>query len=471
MIQRCFLGGGLALALIVAGCGGDSSASGTAGSGGDGGTGGSGFEPPEFGSWVKYEPEGAVCSDGSQYAFYVEFSETSDNVIVYFMGGGGCWDYESCVSGGARGAANPNGLPDDYANSHAEIAGLTINVNEIYPLMNDDPAVSPMADWNKVFVPYCTGDVYSGSITNTYEDPDGVEPDEEFAHQGHTNVIAMTEMLNEMFDTVPKMFVGGCSAGGVGALVNYYFLRTGIEGVERGYLLDDSGPIFPSAEDTSRSAFLHQEVREVWDAESLIAKAPQPSLLQSDFGALSTVLADEFPDDRLATTMFRLDYNFSLYSYERFWTRENPAEVMPIVPYALDSGLGLDQDVALDRAAVYDLLWDDQALLRAQYDGKSNLGYYMPFYRTTNDSHCVSVPGFEDVSIGEALNLFQNDFGSLAWLGSEIGDMNLRAYVEHLLDDDEPLESFFEEDTEGPFVPCTPDSLDETACETAVGDQ
>lgn len=478
MIQRevlGFLALGCLLALGVTACSSDSGATtgtgGSAGSGGAGGGGGSGFVPPEFGSWVKYEPDGAICSDGSQYAFYVEFSETSDNVVIFFMGGGGCWDYESCVSGGARGAANPNGLPEDYANNHAEIAAQQINVNQVYPLMNDDPAVSPMADWNKVFVPYCTGDVYAGSITNTYDDPDGMEPPAEFAHQGHTNVVKMTEMLNEMFDTVPKMFVGGCSAGGVGAIVNYYFLRTGIEGVQRGYLLDDSGPIFPSVEDTSRSAFLHQEVRDVWDAEALIAKAPQSELLQSDFGALSRVLAEEFPEDRLATTMFRLDYNFSLYSYERFWTREDPETVAPIVPYAFDTGLGLDEDIALDRAAVYDLLWDDQALLREQYDTIDNLAYYLPFYRTTNDSHCVSVPGFEDVSLAEALDLFQNDFGALAWLGSEIGDMNLRDFVEHLLDDDEPLQSYVEEDSEGPYVPCTPDSFDRDGCEAAASGQ
>ena len=466
----------LVLASALVGCGSDSASgtggtAGNAGGGGSAGTaggGGSAFEPPEFGAWVKYEPEGAVCSDGSQYAFYVDFSETSDNVVIFFMGGGGCWDYDSCVSGGARGAANPNGLPDDYANAHTQIAGLDINVNQVYPLMNDDPAVSPMADWNKVFVPYCTGDVYAGSITNTYEDPDGVEPAETFAHQGHTNVVKMTEMLNEMFATVPKMFVGGCSAGGAGAIVNYYFLRTGIEGVERGYLLDDSGPIYPSLEPTSRSTLLHEEVREVWDAASLIAKAPEPELLNDDFGALSRVLADEFPQDRLATTMFRLDYNFSLYSYERFWTRENPEALNPIVPYALDSGVGLDQNVSLDRAAVHQLWWDDISLLQSQYDGKDNLGYYLPFYRTTNSSHCVTVPGFEEVSLVEALNLFQNDFATLAWLGSEIGEMNLRDYVDHMLNDEEPLQSYIEEDGEGPFVPCTPDSFNEAECEAAV---
>jgi hypothetical protein len=38
-----------------------------------GGSGGSGFVPPEYGSWVMFEPEGASCSDGSPYRFWVEF--------------------------------------------------------------------------------------------------------------------------------------------------------------------------------------------------------------------------------------------------------------------------------------------------------------------------------------------------------------------------------------------------------------
>ncbi|MGB5266131.1 MAG: hypothetical protein WBN30_06065, partial [Polyangiales bacterium] len=57
MIKRRILGLSLILGLLAAGCGEDSSSSGTAGTGGTGGAGGSGFEPPEFGAWVKYEPE------------------------------------------------------------------------------------------------------------------------------------------------------------------------------------------------------------------------------------------------------------------------------------------------------------------------------------------------------------------------------------------------------------------------------
>ncbi|MBW2225212.1 MAG: hypothetical protein JRF54_13550 [Deltaproteobacteria bacterium] len=447
MITRWFVGCSLVLGLVAAGCGSDSS-SGTAGTGGSAGTGGTGgapFVPPEFGSWVKYEPEGAICSDGSPYAFYVEFSETSDNIVMYFMGGGGCWDYDSCVGGGARGAANPNGLPDDYANVHIEFelgeTSLPINVNQVYPLLNNDPAVSPMADWNKVFVPYCTGDVYSGSITNTYEDPDGIEPDEVFAHVGHTNVVAMTDMLNDMFGAAPdkKLFVGGCSAGGAGAIINYYFLRTGIDGVQKGYLLNDSGPIYPSQEPASRSF---------------------------DFGALSRVLSDEFPNDRLAATHFRLDYNFSLYSYERFWTLDQD---QMLTPYTGD-GLGLDQDISTHRTGIHTAWWDDTALLRAQYDapGRDNLGYFIPYWRQTNSSHCVTIPGLEE---NPPLLLLDN-FAELAWDGTEIdtddGEMTIHDYAVHLLSD-EPLKSYFEEQGEGPYAPCARGAdFDADACEAAV---
>ncbi len=449
--------------------GGDGGAGGTAG---DGGTGGE-FVPPAVGEWVKYEPPGAVCSDGSPYAFYVEFSESgSDDLVFYFMGGGACWDYESCASAGARGAANPNGLPDNYANEHVRLplggTEIAINVNLVYPLLNGDPAVSPMADWNKVFVPYCTGDVYSGATTTTYVDPSGEEPDKVVNHVGHLNVLAMIDMLNEMFPKVDEMFVGGCSAGGVGAIVNYYFLRTGLNGVERGFLLDDSGPAYPSKEQTSRSLPLYERIRDVWDVDSLLQSAPPfADALTDDFGQLSLVLADEFPEDRLATTYFRLDYNFSLYSYERFYRVEDEG----IVEFEFDGSLGLDEDIATDRTAVHTLWWDDTDLLRAQYDSRDNLAYYLPYYRQTNSSHCVTIPGLEENPPEEILANLEE----LIWAGSEIetddGVVNIHDFAVDLVQSDAPLESYFEEEGEGPFVPCTPGAdFDAAACEAAVND-
>jgi len=90
------------------------------------------------------------------------------------------------------------------------------------------------------------GDTYLGSKVQTYVDPDDVGPDIEFHHMGHQNMSLVIEELNRMFTKVPKMLVGGCSAGGVGSLNNYPFIRNGIEGVEQSYLLADSGPIVPA---------------------------------------------------------------------------------------------------------------------------------------------------------------------------------------------------------------------------------
>ncbi len=468
------------LLLALGGCGSDDPAiagtGGTPGTGGSAGAGG-GFVPEAFGEWLKFEPAGASCSDGSPYKFFVQFSETSDDVIIFFEGGGACWDYESCSGrGGIRGAANPNGLPDDHATSLVEFEGLPVDAKFVYPLLNDDPDVSPMADWNKVFVPYCTGDVYAGQTTTTYMDPDGVEPDNEFRHFGHTNVLAMIDELNGMFASVPRLFVSGCSAGGAGSIVNYHFLRSGLNEVGRGYLLDDSGPIYPSSEPTSRSLPVHDRIRSVWNVDQLIMSAPRADDIFDDFGNISEVLAAEYPDDRLAATFFRFDYNYSLYSYERFYDNDSGT----LMPIEFGSAPGLDEDAWLDRADFYSLWWDDIALLRAQYDASDNLAYYLPFYRDTNDSHCVTIPGLEDAPapvLLDAINYISTDgemgaFAPLAWDGSDMdtdtGTMTLRDFVDHLLDDSTPLESHFEDTPEGHYMACAPGMDDEIGCRDAV---
>ncbi|MGB9338330.1 MAG: hypothetical protein WCB63_03805, partial [Polyangiales bacterium] len=58
------------------------------------------FVPEAYGQWLKFEPEGVVCANGSQYKYFVNFSETSSNLIVFLEGDGACSNYESCASGG-----------------------------------------------------------------------------------------------------------------------------------------------------------------------------------------------------------------------------------------------------------------------------------------------------------------------------------------------------------------------------------
>lgn len=433
-----------------------------------------GWVPPEYDRWVKFEPEGAVCADGSQYKFFVKFSRTSEDVVIFLEGGGACWDYAGCTGTGIRSAANRDGLPDDHATRHAELGGFSFPVEVVYPLLHGDANVNPMADWNKVFIPYCTGDVYSGDRVATYSDPMGTEPDVEFHHVGHRNIMASISDLSEMFPALDRMFVSGCSAGGAGAIINYHFFRTGLNPM-RGYLLDDSGPIYPDQAPTAWSLPLHNRVRQSWNVDPLIQSAPQAATISNDFGQLGAVLAAEYPNDRLALAQFRLDYNYSLYSYERFYELDMNGAIVPFGDGMGLGGLGLDETIPEDRSAVYEMWWDDTDLLRQQFDAAANLGYFMPFYRETNSSHCTTIPGFGEFPEDQIFDLFLNDFGTLAWAGTDMtvgtSSISVRDYVEHMLDDAMPLQSYFEAEGEGRFLSCTPDPMyyDAMQCSAAHG--
>ena len=80
-----------------------------------------GYENFSAGAYYQWQtialaPEtGAVCGNGSEYKFFVNRVPNTSNTVVYFEGGGACWDYESCSGQtGIQGARNPDGIPDDY---------------------------------------------------------------------------------------------------------------------------------------------------------------------------------------------------------------------------------------------------------------------------------------------------------------------------------------------------------------------
>ncbi|MCX4245079.1 pectin acetylesterase-family hydrolase [Paraliomyxa miuraensis] len=346
-------------------------------------------EPPSYYQWEKVEIPGTVCGNGSQYKFFVNYSETSDDVMIIFEPGGGCWDFESCSGQTDLGAANPNGIDDHHLNGF-----LGVHT----PLLNREYPTNPVADWNMVFIPYCTGDVHTGRAVTVYQDPAGIQPDLEYHHNGHDNVVAAVEWMNVQFPQVPRMLVTGCSAGGAGATANYYFIRTGMN-IDKGYLLADSGPIFP---DSTFSQPLHDEINGSWRVDEVLEEQPAFAEIMSDFGLINTVLADTFPEDRLGFAFFRRDFNYSRYSYERFY------EPTP------------------DKDEILAMWWDDTQKLMAQFDTRDNLSYYIPYWRAFNDSHCTMV--------------------GLTWDGTEIQEagVDLGDYIDHVLDDQAPLQNWLE---------------------------
>ncbi|MEO1174250.1 MAG: hypothetical protein AAFX94_19695, partial [Myxococcota bacterium] len=318
-------------------------------------------------AWERVELPGTVCGNGSQYKFWVH-DTGSPNLLFYFEGGGACWDYDLCSGrAGVLGAANPNGIPDDYIDGFA--------AEYVSPLVNGaDPGLPfrsrtdlPTKGWNIVYMPYCTGDVHVGNNVAVYEDPEGIEPPLEWNHAGYNNTVAAADYAAARFPNVDKMVVSGYSAGGTGTLAAYYFVRTAID-PNKGYLLNDSGPIHFAPDAGSLSRPLHDFIRESWDLDPIFAMLP-PSFDPNDFGSINDMVSTEFPGDQIAYTGYLRDYNYSRFSYDRFYPDN-------------------DQESTLAR-------WQaDQYDYVSEVQDSQNVSYFIPWERPINDSHCSTIITF-----------------------------------------------------------------------------
>lgn len=351
-----------------------------------------GFRPGAYSEWqtIQLAPQtGAVCGNGSPYKFFVNRVAGTRNTIVYMEGGGACWDYASCTGQtGVRGARNPNGIPDDY------MALMNPGASLVSPFVT---RVSPFdavktQNWNMVYVPYCTGDIYSGDKVAVYPDPSNANPPLVWHHNGVRNTRAVVAWLKDNLPRPTQMLATGCSAGGAGSLTNYPAVRRDLA-PDRGYLIDDSGPIYSSPSGGNPAQYpsvpLTSLIRSAWGLDlpggpvSFLA-ANLPLLSTGNLGSLYGALSARFPADRLGHTHFWKDLNYSGYSYERFYPE-----------------IGNAPDQATKEALIH-AKWDiDTARLRDTLGGLANFGGYFPQYRALNESHCTTIVDFKNADVQE----------------------------------------------------------------------
>jgi hypothetical protein len=320
-------------------------------------------------SWERVEPPGAVCGNGSQYRFFVHRSTTGSKDVLFFLeGGGACWDYDTCSGrAGVLGAANPNGVAEDYMQQFTAkyVSPLVNGADPGLPLRGREPLVT--RNWNIVYLPYCTGDVHVGRNVVTYPDPTGQQPPLTWHHSGHANTLAAAQHARTLFPTVRKLLVTGFSAGGTGGSATYYFVRR-VLNPAHGYFLNDSGPIFPSPTAASRSRPLHDRIRQAWALDAVFAPLPS-SFSRADLGSINRMLAMEFPHDQLAYTGFTRDLHFARFSYQRFLSPQ-------------------------DEASLHRYWKEDQDHLVAELKPFTNYSYFLPHQRDINDSHCGTIITF-----------------------------------------------------------------------------
>jgi hypothetical protein len=165
-------------------------------------------------------PYGTLPND---FAFFFEQGE-SDNLLIYFNGGGACWNDATCLVSLALAfdddaLSNPTYNPSMYDENDPEVAGGIFS----------DSDENPFKTWSKVFIPYCTGDLHLGSKETSYTDTTGLVTGYPgtpvtFQHRGYDNAMAVREWLKQKLsnDLDPKhILMSGSSAGGYGATFNF----------------------------------------------------------------------------------------------------------------------------------------------------------------------------------------------------------------------------------------------------------
>ncbi|HEX7665246.1 MAG TPA: pectin acetylesterase-family hydrolase, partial [Polyangiaceae bacterium] len=149
----------------------------------------------------------------------------------YFQGGGACFNSPTCAQNPSKFGAS------DFAKVSA--GGGT------HGIFSRTDTKNSVADWNMVFVPYCTGDIHVGNAPGQSVTGVGAQ---QFV--GYANVTHYLERLVPTFTGTTHILLTGESGGGFGSALNYDHVAKAWPGPQLD-LLDDSGPLVPTGDTTT----------------------------------------------------------------------------------------------------------------------------------------------------------------------------------------------------------------------------
>lgn len=151
----------------------------------------------EEGEWNVFKPGGeTICSDGSEYSFFVRPGADADKLLIYFQGGGACWNTFTCAG---QFYDRTVGTPEE------EVGGYQ-------GIFDYENAENPFTEYTTVFIPFCTGDVHVGDATVDYTSALTVE------HNGAVNAQSALDWTYQTYAEPSEVVVTGSSAGAIGAV-------------------------------------------------------------------------------------------------------------------------------------------------------------------------------------------------------------------------------------------------------------
>jgi hypothetical protein len=160
------------------------------------------IEIPPVKGWVEIKPGGdSICARGEPFSFFF-YQGTSDKLAVDFVGGGACWNEETCSNDGIF----YDSVDDIRDRVERGLEGLYDHSN----------AANPIKNWSHIVIPYCTGDIHWGDSVVTYGTG---EKAFKIHHKGAANVKSVMEWIKTNLQKQPQdLLVTGCSAGSYGSV-------------------------------------------------------------------------------------------------------------------------------------------------------------------------------------------------------------------------------------------------------------
>lgn len=218
-------------------------------------------------AWQAVELEGATCGRGAPYKYFLNPSADDGAGLLFVLNGGGACMKEGHAPPGVSGPARQlycmeySNFVDQLLSNEQLVGSLPLLIR--YFRRND--AANPFRDYSYVVLPYCTGDVHAGRMTEAYDyDPDPASSFE-VVHRGHLNVMAVLADVQLRYPGDRPVVLTGLSAGGFGAIFNFPAF---VERWPRTTLIPDAGIAPPHAE--SLMAREGQRVAERWGARALL---------------------------------------------------------------------------------------------------------------------------------------------------------------------------------------------------------
>jgi hypothetical protein len=163
-----------------------------------------GVVPPidaPLGTWTWVPIDGMKCGNGSPSGIGVNLSDASNDVMIFFSGGGACWDATTCFTTNTAVHVHENYTQQTFETEIGSIGGAFIFQRA---------ALGPFKDASWVFVPYCTGDLHDGNNVAMYSATQVVH------HVGRTNTSALVARVAATRPNAARVWLVGVSAGGYG---------------------------------------------------------------------------------------------------------------------------------------------------------------------------------------------------------------------------------------------------------------